>query len=67
LFAYCYDDLRDQQLLVLGNFPETVEPDIYEKLLPKIELDFNYILNTLIETLTLITINNKKKWESGFV
>lgn len=51
--------------MVLGNFPETVEPDIYEKLLPKIELDFYYILNVLIETIT--SINNKKKWESSSV
>ena len=37
LFSYYYDELRDKQLLVLSNFPETLDTYDYERLLPRIE------------------------------
>ena len=38
LFSHFDAELRDKQLEVLGNFPETMWPDEYERLLPRIEL-----------------------------
>ena len=37
LFMYYSNELRDRQLEVLGNFPETLVPEEYARLLPIIE------------------------------
>lgn len=37
LFTYFDEDLKAKQLEVINNFPETLDPDLYAKLLPKIE------------------------------
>lgn len=37
LFMYYHETLKDKQLEVLSNFPETMMPEEYAKLLPKIE------------------------------
>ncbi len=39
LFSYYHNELKHKQIDVLNNFPETVDPDKYAKLLPKIHND----------------------------
>lgn len=36
LFSHFHNELKAVQLLVLSNFPEPLDPEVYAKLLPKI-------------------------------